>query len=58
MLAKLKTENSLTIEQMAKKLGVSMSLLAKVLNGNREPSLNLIKKVKLTYPNIDTNLFF
>lgn len=42
----------------AKEIGVSFSLYKKIESGEREPSRNFIQKLKITYPQFDTNLFF
>jgi transcriptional regulator with XRE-family HTH domain len=57
-LRKIKKEQNLSINDMAKKLNVSFSLLTKILYGQREPSKEFIKKVKTVFPNTDTNIFF
>lgn len=57
-LVKVKKENNYTIEQLAKIVGVSMSAMSKVLNGQREPSKTFIRKSKAAYPQIDLNKNF
>lgn len=48
----------LTTTEIAEKIQVSKSLYEKVELGFRKPSRNFIQKVKKTYPQFDTNIFF
>lgn len=48
----------LTTTEIAEKIQVSKSLYEKVELGFRMPSRNFIQKVKKTYPQFDTNIFF
>ncbi len=57
-LLKLKKKHNLTVREMSLLLGVSMSALAKVLNGVRQPSKSFISKVKEKYPEFDVNKIF
>lgn len=51
-------ENNLKVEDMANKIDCSISLLAKILYGQRALSNNFLKKLKQAYPQIDINKFF
>jgi transcriptional regulator with XRE-family HTH domain len=57
-LKKFRQSVGLTTTEMAEKIQVSKSLYEKVELGFREPSRKFIQKVKKTYPQFDTNIFF
>lgn len=57
-LKKFRHSVGLTTTEMAEKIQVSKSLYEKVELGFREPSRKFIQKVKKTYPQFDTNIFF
>ena len=48
----------LTIGEMSCKIGVSKSYYEKIEMGLRIPSANFIKKLKMQFPQFDTNIFF
>ncbi len=48
----------LTINEMSEKIGVSKSFYEKIEMGIRVPSSNFIKKLKIQFPQFDTNIFF
>lgn len=48
----------LSIDEQAKRLGMSTSMYEKIEYGYREPSKKFIEKFKDVYPYIDTNIFF
>ena len=48
---KLRQSQGLTITQFADVLGVSESLILKLLYGQREPSVNVLKKIRKAFPN-------
>lgn len=49
---------NLTQEQMATKLGISLSYYIKIEIGQRKISANFLQKLKTEFPNIDINIFF
>jgi transcriptional regulator with XRE-family HTH domain len=57
-LKKFRLSLSLTITQFATSIKVSKSLYEKVECGARKPSRVFITKLKKTYPQFDTNIFF
>lgn len=57
-LRKFRISLNLTIQQFAEKIKVSKSLYEKVELGYRKPSRNFITKLKIAYPQFDTNIFF
>ena len=57
-LKKFRQSVGLTTTEMAEKIQVSKSLYEKVELGFRDPSRKFIQKVKKTYPQFDTNIFF
>ena len=57
-LKKFRQSVGLTTTEMAQKIQVSKSLYEKVELGFRNPSRKFIQKVKKTYPQFDTNIFF
>ena len=48
----------LTTQEFANSIGVSKSLYEKVETKARKPSRTFIEKLKLKYPQFDTNIFF
>ncbi len=57
-IKELREQLGLTMEEQAKKLGMSVSMYEKIEYGYREPSKKFIEKFKLVYPYIDINIFF
>lgn len=57
-LKEIRESENLSVEQMAKKLGISKSLYTKLESGARTPSINVIKRIKNAYPSVDANIFF
>ena len=51
-------EKNMSVESFAKALGYSVSAVAKILYGEREPGKNFFKKLKKKFPETDMNLFF
>ena len=49
---------NLTINEMANTIGISKSYYEKIEMGFRVPSSNFIKKIKIHFPQFDTNIFF
>ena len=48
----------LSIEELAKRLGYSVSFVKKVVYGEREPSRSFYTKLKKEFPDTDMNIFF
>ena len=57
-IKRFREQLNLSIDDMAKSLGMSTSMYEKIEYGYREPSKQFIEKIKNTYPYIDTNIFF
>ena len=57
-LKEIRQQENISPKQMADKLGISESLYLKLEYGVRTPSINVIRKIKTIYPNIDANIFF
>lgn len=57
-IKELREQLGLTMEEQAKKLGMSVSMYEKIEYGYREPSKKFIEKFKYAYPYIDINIFF
>ena len=57
-LKKFKTENGLSINKLAEILEISNGCLSKVYYGERNPSINFLRKLKKAYPSVDINAFF
>ena len=47
----------MTQEEMSKELNISKSFYEKIENGERKPGRELIEKIKIKFPIIDTNIF-
>lgn len=47
----------LTISEMANVLGISKSYLEKLETGHKQPSRNVMCKIKAKYPQFDMNFF-
>jgi len=58
VLIKFRKSNNLTQQEMAKKLGVSLSLYQKVENGERNSSFNFINRFNIVFPNADIKSIF
>lgn len=54
----LRQKKGLTIKQFAEVLGISESLLQKLLYGARKPSVNVIKRISEVYPKENLKRFF
>lgn len=57
-LKEIRLSENISAKQMADKLGISESLYQKLEYGVRTPSINVIKKIKSVYPEVDANIFF
>jgi len=57
-LANFRKSLSLSQKEMANKIGVSISSYTKIESDHRSPSFNFIKKIKLNFPEFNTNIFF
>ena len=57
-LAEFRKEQNKTMQEMALKLGISLSLYIKVESGERNPSYSFLTKFKTAYPNADINGIF
>lgn len=57
-LKKIKSDNGLTLREMAEKIGVSYSYLSQIFYGKKDVGKNFIKKAKMAFPEIDANIFF
>ncbi|MGI6550140.1 MAG: helix-turn-helix transcriptional regulator [Syntrophomonadales bacterium] len=57
-LINFRESNNLTQQQMADKIGVSLSLYQKVEKGERNSSFNFICRFKHIYPNADIESIF
>ena len=57
-LKKFRNEQEKTREQMAKLLGISVSLYDLVETGIRKPSRNFLTRFKKVFPTFDMNVFF
>lgn len=57
-LIEFRKKNNLTINSMAKKIGVSISFYEKVERGERNPSYNFIRLFKKAFPIVDANDIF
>lgn len=57
-LINFRESNKLTQQQMANKIGVSLSLYQKVEKGERNSSFNFIRRFKHVYPNADIEGIF
>ena len=57
-LIAFRKNKGLTRTEMAKKLGISHSYYEKIELGDREPSRNILERVKRTFPSFDMNIFF
>jgi len=57
-LVKFRREKGYTRNEMAKTLGVSVSLYEKIEYGDRKPSGNFLGKFKKAFPSFNMNIFF
>lgn len=57
-LKNFRYKQNFTISEMAIEMGVSKSLYEKVEYGDRNPSVNFMKKFKDRFPDEDINNFF
>lgn len=57
-LKKFRVNKELSREQMANKLGISLSLYDKIEFGVRTPSRNFLNRFKKAFPEFDMNIFF
>lgn len=57
-LVKFRREKGYTRNEMAKTLGVSVSLYEKIEYGDRRPSGNFLGKFKKAFPSFNMNIFF
>ena len=57
-LVKFRREKGYTRNEMAKALGVSVSLYEKIEYGDRRPSGNFLGKFKKAFPSFNMNIFF
>lgn len=57
-LIEFRKDNSLTKQEMANMLGVSLSLYEKVECSDRQPSRSFLSKFKEVFPSYDMNIFF
>lgn len=48
---RLRQSQGLTIQQFADALGISYALTKKLLYGQRQPSVNVLKRIRKTFPN-------
>lgn len=51
-------EKNLSIEDFAHKMGYSISLISKIIYGEREASKKFLKILKKKFPETDMNIFF
>lgn len=58
MLKDFRAKHGYSREQMAQKLGISLSLYNKVEFDARTPSKNFLDRFKKTFPDFDMNIFF
>lgn len=56
-LRNFRAQLGLSRREMAKNLGVSLSLYEKIELGQRNMSASFLKKLKSNYPNIDIDIF-
>lgn len=56
-LVKFRREKGYTRNEMAKTLGVSVSLYEKIEYGDRRPSGNFLGKFKKAFPSFNMNIF-
>jgi hypothetical protein len=57
-LIEFRKNNFFTKQEMANKLGVSLSLYEKVECSDRHPSRSFLSKFKEVFPSYDMNIFF
>ena len=57
-LRELRKENSLSQEQMAAELGVSLSMYQKVEQGNAKAGRNFMEKIKQRFPEASIDYIF
>lgn len=57
-LKKFRTDKKLSREQIANKIGVSLSLYDKIEFEARTPSRNFLNRFKQAFPEFDMNIFF
>ena len=57
-LQKFRQEKSLTQEQMAKQLGITVAHYKAIEYGQRNPSFELIEKIKTCFPKISIDKIF
>ena len=57
-LKKFRADKGMSREQMAEKLGVSLSLYDKIEFEARTPSRNFLNRFKQAFPEFDMNIFF
>jgi len=51
-------ESGLSVSAFADRLGIQRSGLSHILNGRNKPSIDLIEKLLLAFPEMDANYFF
>jgi len=58
VLTKFRKDMGLTQYEMADKIGISVSFYSKIEVGIRNPSFNFMTKLKKTFPDVETDIFF
>lgn len=57
-IKEFRESKNLTQQQMADKIGISLSFYSKIEAGFKKPSYNFIKKVTEAFDDVNTNIFF
>lgn len=57
-LVDLRNKKKLTQREMAKKIGISLTMYSKIEIGERNPSYNFLVKFKKTFEDIDVDKLF
>lgn len=57
-LKEFRESKSITQEQLARKIGFTLSMVAQVERGKVKASRNFMEKLKQAYPDIDINKVF
>lgn len=57
-LKQFREKNGFTMDEMARRLNISLSFYTKIERGERNPSREFLKKFKEAFPSYDMNIFF
>ena len=53
----IKQSKKLTIKEISNITGISYSFAAKISSGEKKISINVLKKIKKAFPDIDVDIF-